>query len=286
MRIAVLGLGKMGHAVAVRLIDGGHQVTVWNRSPGKADDLVKKGAEEAKSPVDAVSGVEVVVTSLADDAAVLAVVTGEEGIGGALEEEATLVEMSTVSPETALELSGALGGRSLASPILGAPQAVEEGQAFYLVSGPKERYEPLSSLYESVSPNVRYLGDDVERALQLKLLANYLLLSGIAVLGELVTTAEALGIEQDVVREFLEASPLVAPALHNRLDALITGDHNGWFTTALGTKDARLAEEMAMREGLALPIAELVKRRYEEAASAGYADDDLTAVVELVRKKG
>jgi 3-hydroxyisobutyrate dehydrogenase-like beta-hydroxyacid dehydrogenase len=283
VQIAVLGMGKMGRAVAGRLIAGGHDVAIWNRSPDKAKDLVAQGAKEAGSATEAARGAEVVITSLADDAAVLAVVNGDSGVAVALGVEATFVDMSTVSPETAVTISDLLGGRSLASPILGAPSAVESGQAVYLASGSKERFEQLSPVFSSLSEHVRYLSEDVRRAPQLKLLANYLLLSGIAVLAEMIATAQAVGLAEDVMREFLDASPLVAPALRNRLDALVAADHAGWFSTTLGAKDVGLAEDLAMREGLRLPIAEVVKQRYEEAAASGYADADVTAVIELMR---
>lgn len=285
MKIAVLGMGNMGHAIAGRLLAGGHEVTVWNRSPHKADDLLERGAIEAPSAAEAAGSAEVVVTSLPDDAVVLSVVTGDGGVAEALGESTIFVDMSTVSPDTASELEEALGGRSLASPILGAPQAVDSGQAIYLVSGPSKHFETLGPMYESLSENVRYLGADPGAALQLKLLANYLLLSGIVILAETVATAQAIGFDEKMLRGFLDESPLVAPALRNRLDALFSGKHEGWFATTLGAKDVRLAEELASRQGIRLPVAELVKRRYEEAASAGYSDEDLTAVIELVRSQ-
>ncbi len=283
MRIAVLGMGRMGHAVAARLLEGGHDVTVWNRTPGRADDLCAVGAEEASSIADAVSGRQLVITSLADDAAALAVVVGDGGVAGALDTNATCADMSTVSPEAAAQLADATGGRSLASPILGGPADVEDGTATYLVSGPRARFEQAGAAYDTLGDSVRYLGEELPLALQLKLVANYLLLSGVVVLGEAIATAQAVGVREEVLRGFLEGSPLVAPALRNRLDALIEGKHDGWFTTPLGAKDVGLVEGLARREGVRLPVADLVKRRYEEAAAAGHADEDLTAVIELVR---
>ena len=285
MRIAVIGMGKMGQAVAGRLLDGGHDVTIWNRSPGRAGDLVERGATEAASAAEAATAVEVVLVCLADDAAVLSVVTGEGEIASALGESAVLVDMSTVSPETAAKLAEATGGRSLAGPILGAPSAVEAGKAVYLAAGPRDHFDRLAPAYGALSEDVRYLGEERERALQLKLLANYLLLAGLVVLSEAVATAQAVGFPEDSLRQFLDSSPLVAPGLRNRLDALFSGKHASWFTTPLGAKDVGLAEQMATREALRLPVAELVKRRYEEAAAAGFADEDLTAVIELVRSK-
>jgi len=286
MRLAVLGMGRMGHAVAERLHHGGHDVIVWNRTPHKADDLLAKGVREAATPRAAAEEAEATFTSLADDAAVHSVVTGEDGVAAGLG-DGVFVDLSTVSPQTTADLAQAVAGRMLASPILGAPAAVESGQAAYLIGGPRELYDRLQPGYEALADEGRrrYLGEDAAMATALKLISNYLLMSGIATLAEAVATAQAVGFPDDLVRDYFGQVPLVAPALHNRLDRIISGDHHGWFSTTLGGKDLRLAEDLARSHGVQLPLADAVKRRYEEAAAEGWADADITAVVELVQKK-
>ena len=292
MRIAVLGMGKMGHAVAGRLLEGGHEVTVWNRSPGKADDLAGEGAtDRSGQPASgAVDGAEVVITSLSDDAAVRAVVI-DGGVAGALARTAgggtatILVDMSTVSPMTSRQLARAVGEQGfVASPILAAPAGVAGGEALYLIAGPAGPRRALTPVFANLSGRRVELGEDPGTALVVKLLSNALLLSGIVVLGEVVATARAAGLDDDFLRQFLGSSPLVAPALRNRLDHMISGRHAGWFTTALGAKDARLAEDVALDHGLHPPLIAAVKQRYQEAAAEGWADVDLTAVIELMRR--
>ncbi len=289
MRIAVLGMGRMGHEVAGRLVAGGHDVTVWNRSPHKADDLAGRGAtDRSGSPAgEAVRGVEVVVTLLSDDAAVRAVVI-EGGVAEAITVgggPTTLVDMSTVSPRTSQALAESVGPeRFVASPVLGAPSAVRSGRAVYLVAGPPERLAALGPMFVTLSARHLELGDDPGRALVVKLLANSLLLSGVVVLGEVVATAQAAGLDDGFLRELLGSSPILAPALRDRLDNMLSGQHDAWFTTALGAKDVRLAEELAAAYGLRLPVFDAVKRRYEEAVAEGWGGDDLTAVVELNRR--
>jgi len=292
MRIAVLGMGRMGRAVAGRLLAGGHEVTVWNRSPGKADDLAGQGAaDRSGQPASgAVGGAEVVITSLSDDAAVRAVVL-DAGVAGALARTAgggraaILVDMSTVLPTTSRQLARAVGEQGfVASPILAAPAGVENGEALYLIAGPAEPRRALTPVFATLSGRRVELGEDPGTALVVKLLSNALLLSGIAVLSEVVATARAAGLDDDFLRQFLGSSPLVAPALRNRLDNMISGRHAGWFTTALGAKDARLAEDVALGHGLRPPLIAAVRQRYQEAAAEGWADEDLTAVIELMRR--
>jgi 3-hydroxyisobutyrate dehydrogenase-like beta-hydroxyacid dehydrogenase len=286
MRLAVIGMGRMGHALAERLLGGDQEVTVWNRTPLKAGDLVAKGAREGATPASAAEDTEATFTSLADDAAVRTVVTGQDGVAAGLG-DGVLIDTSTVSSETTADLAEAVGGRLLASPILGSPAAVVSGEAGYLIGGPRELYERLAPAYDVLAEAGRrmYVGEDARVATTLKLLSNYLLMSGIAALAETVATAQAVGLRDELIREYLWGLPLVAPALRNRLDDIVSGDHDGWFSTTLGAKDVRLAEELALSHGLLLPLADVVKRRFEEAAAEGWADADIGAVVELLRQQ-
>ena len=106
-----------------------------------------------------------------------------------------------------------------------------------------------------------------------------------ATLARAVATAQAAGLDDTLVRDYFSRLPLVAPGLRNRLNDIISGEHRGWFSTTLGAKDMRLAEELARFHGLQLPLADAVKRQYEEAIADGWADADIAAVVELLRRR-
>ena len=164
--------------------------------------------------------------------------------------------------------------------------AVRGGEASYLIGGRRADYDRVAPVYETLADEShrRYVGEDPTVASTLKLLSNYLLLSGIASLAEGVATAQAAGLDDTLIRDYFSRLPLVAPGLRNRLDDIISGDHKGWFPTMLGAKDVRLAEGLARSHGLRLPLADAVKRRYEEAMAAGWTDADIAAVVELVRR--
>ncbi len=170
MRLAVLGMGRMGHAVAERLLGGEHEVVVWNRTPGRCDDLLARGAREAATPSAAAGEAEATFTSLADDAAVRAVVTGRDGVAAGLG-DGVLIDMSTVSPATTADLAEAVGGCLLASPILGSPKAVLSGDAGYLIGGPRELYDRLVPAYDVLVEGGRrvYVGEDAGVATTLKL---------------------------------------------------------------------------------------------------------------------
>ncbi|MDP9840853.1 NAD(P)-dependent oxidoreductase [Streptosporangium lutulentum] len=286
MRVSVLGMGSMGRALALRLLERGHVVTIWNRTPGKAAEVVDAGAVEASSPIEAARGTEAVLMSLADDRAVRDVMTRLADLGS--DPGGPIVaDMSTVSPDTSRALVDLVpGGRFVAAPILGGPQAVVEGQAMGLLGGERDLVDRLKPIWPDLfATRWYYCGGDPGNALTYKLLNNYLMMSGIAVIAEVVATGQAAGLDEAMLREFLFQWPTVAPALHNRLDGILGDDHRGWFTTSLGAKDVRLTVEVAESRGIDLPIARLVERRYEEAAERGWSDSDITAVVELLRDR-
>jgi 3-hydroxyisobutyrate dehydrogenase-like beta-hydroxyacid dehydrogenase len=274
----------MGHALAERLLESGHDLTVWNRTPRKADDLVARGVLEARTPARAAAGAEATFTSLADDSAVLAVVTGPDGVAAGLG-GGVLSDASTVSPQTTAQLRAAVAGRMLASPILGSPAAVVAGDASYLIGGPSEHYDRLRPAYEALAEEERrrYLGDDATVPTTLKLLANYLLMSGIATLAEVVVAAQTVGLPDELIRDFFGRLPLVAPGLRNRLDPIVCGKHEGWFSMKLGAKDVRLADALARSHGTQLPLAGAVRRLYERATADGWGEADIAAVREAIR---
>ena len=284
MRVAVLGMGSMGRALAGRLVGQGHSVTVWNRTPGRAADVVALGAGEAASPATAAGGAEAVVVSLAADEAVRSVVLGDGGAASALG-AGVLVDASTVAPETSRALSAALGAsRMVAAPVLGGPAAVSDGSATYLLGGPQTTVEALDPLWRSLSGQRRWCGEDPGRATTLKVLSNYLLMAGIAVLGEVVATGQAAGLDDALLVDYLGNVPLVAPGLRNRLDDMVHGDHQGWFSVRLGAKDVGLVEQLGASVDHGLPLAAAVQQRYQAAIAAGLGDADIAAIVELGRR--
>ncbi|MCW2879039.1 MAG: 6-phosphogluconate dehydrogenase NAD-binding protein [Sphaerisporangium sp.] len=283
MHVAVLGMGNMGRAVACRLLTHGYEVRIWNRTPGKAAQVVEAGAVEASSPMEAARGAEAVLMSLADDGAVLDVM-GKLTEMGSHPDAPIVVDTSTVSPETSRRLWNMVPGqRFLAAPIIGAPQTLVANMASSLVGGDRRLLDRLEPIWSRIFSIHWYCGEDPGSATTFKLLNNYLLMSGVAALAEVVATAEAAGLDTKLLREVLHQWPTIPPGILNRVDDIIAGDHKGWFSTRLGAKDVRLLNEVAESKGLSLPIARLVGRRYEEASERSWSEADIAAVVELLR---
>jgi 3-hydroxyisobutyrate dehydrogenase-like beta-hydroxyacid dehydrogenase len=280
MDVAVLGMGRMGRALAGRLLEGGHRVTVWNRSKGKAGEVVSAGAREAPSVAEAVEGVDVVLTILANDDAVRAVALGE--LRSSIGAKSIYVDCSTVSPELSGELAETFPARFLAMPVLGSPAVMRAGQAVLLAGGNAGVMEGLRPLLSSLSETVRRY-ETAPLAITAKLATNLLLLSEVVALAESFAVGRSGGLSDDQLRELLGTSSVLAPGLKNRFEDVLTGSQEGWWTTVLGAKDAGLALEIAREADVELPAARVVQQRYAKAAASGLDDADIAAVTELYR---
>lgn len=282
MQIAVLGLGRMGQAVAQRLIEGGHDLTVWNRSPGKASDLVKAGAAEADRPDAAVGAADVVMVSLANDDAVRELILGTSPVREVIGSRPYL-ETSTISPSLSTEL-GRSFDRFVALPILGAPQAVQEGRAIYLAGGDAAVVGQLDPVWASLGGTLkRYPSPELASAG--KLAVNLLLLSGIVTLAEAITVGRAGGLDDEQLMDLLSDSPMLAPGLKNRFKGVVEGTGPIWWTTTLAAKDARLALELAGSADHKLPVATAVHDLYQAAADASLDEEDMVAVARLYQER-
>ena len=287
MRIAVCGLGSMGVAFARRALDTGHDVTVWNRSAGKADDLVAAGAAVADTPAEAASGVEVALVVVTDDDAARGVCLGEgAGVGPdeavvAGLDTGVLANVSTVSPGAARRIAEqGPGGRVLDTPILGAPGAIREGKGRFLVGGPPDALERARPLFDDLAADTVHCGPAGSGA-TLKLACNLLLVSGVTALAEAIEVARGQGIDDGRIVAALDGSLVMSPAQRLRLDAVLDPAHPGWFGPRLARKDVRLAAALADEAGIDARIAAATIAALDRVADGDW--DDFAAVIEGTR---
>ncbi len=282
MRITVLGMGNMGRAFAARAIETGHQTTVWNRTPGRVADLTASGAVEADTATAAAADADVVLVVLADDAAVLDVCLGDDGVLAALEPAAVLANVSTVSPETARRLAH-VGpeGRVLDAPVMGSPAMIVGGLGRFLIGGPATAISAIEPLWDDLGSGHTRCGPAGSGA-TMKILANSLLITGVASVAEAVATARRQGISDEFLRTLLTDSPVLSLASNLRLDSLLNPTHPGWFSPALARKDLRLAIDLADEAGVGVRIGPATDALLTTVIDSGREWPDFAAVIEAL----
>jgi 3-hydroxyisobutyrate dehydrogenase-like beta-hydroxyacid dehydrogenase len=274
--IGVVGLGAMGSRIARRLADEGHALIVWNRDPAKAEPLLAAGAQWAASPAQAARA-EAVITMVADPSALAAVTEGPDGVAAALREGTTLIQMSTVGPESVERLAGLLPENSLLdAPVLGSVSEVEAGSLSVFVGGPDdlvERWLPLLSRLGTVL----HVGP-VGAGTAAKLVANTTLIGVIGVLGEALVLGDRLGLSREATFEVLGKTALAGQA-ERRRDAVESGEYPPRFALYLARKDADLILEAAARHGSELRLVKGAQEWLTDAESDGLGDLDYSAVL-------
>ena len=280
--IAVLGLGAMGRAISHRLLGAGHELSVWNRTPGRDAELVAAGARGAGSAADAVRNAEVVITMVTDPPALEAVLFGPDGAAPAIPRGATLIDMSTVGPTEIVSVSERLAPVGvLDAPVLGSVPSVETGKLVILAGGDREVFDRHAELLAILGTPV-YLGASGSGAL-LKLVNNAASTATLVALGELLALTDRAGLGTDDVLKGLEVGPLAS--LIERWRPRLKGeDQSSYFRLALARKDLALAFDEAEREGTELRVAETAAARCDEAIEEGLGDEDFGAIVPFLRR--
>lgn len=280
MKLAFLGLGRMGAAIAGRLAGAGHDVAVWNRSPGKAEAIA--GVTSAATPRAAADGVEVAFTMVADDAALMAVLEGPDGLLAGLGEGAIHVSQSTISVATAervAALHAERGQRFVSAPVFGRPAAAEAGQLWIAAAGPEAALDELAPLFETIGRQTFRIGEAPASANLVKLAGNFTILASAEVFAEAIAFAERGGVPRARMLELLQGT------LFDSVFARIYGPliaEQRWrpagFTAPLGLKDMRLAGEAADAVGATLPILAIVRDHLSQAIAREGEDVDVAAL--------
>jgi 3-hydroxyisobutyrate dehydrogenase/2-hydroxy-3-oxopropionate reductase len=276
--VGVAGLGKMGRRLARRLLDTGHDVVVWNRSPEPAAELAELGAVAAASPAELTRQVEVVLTMVANPAALREVTEGSDGVAASADDETVVIDMSTSGPAAVERLRSVLPAETglLDAPVLGSLSEVESGSLQIFVGGPEPLVKRWSPLLAALGTplHVGPLGSGARA----KLVANSTLVGLLSVLGEALALADGLGLSRDAAWAVLSGTPLAAQAERRR--ELIEGaEVPVRFSLSLARKDAELIAETAVALGLELRVAEGARAWFAEAEEAGRGDQDYAAVL-------
>jgi 3-hydroxyisobutyrate dehydrogenase/2-hydroxy-3-oxopropionate reductase len=276
--VAFIGLGSMGERIAERLVDAGYDVTVWNRTPAKADALVARGARLAATPAAAASGADFAITMVANPDALRDVTEGPDGVAAGAGADTVVIEMSTSGPAAVARLASVLNPATpfVDAPVLGSLPEAESGTLTIFVGGDDDVVERCTPLLEHLGTPMHVGGLGAGAAA--KLVANSTLIAVIAALGEALALADALGLERDVAFQVLGTTALASQA-ERRREAIESGDFPPRFKLELALKDAGLVEEAAEAAGVELRVAAAARTWLADAERAGLGDRDYAAVL-------
>ena len=280
--LGLVGLGNMGTAMAERLLEAGYQLFVNNRTPEKAEALAALGAYVATTPEELVEQVDVVLTSLANDAAF-------ENVAGRVVAAArpgtVLVDMSTVSPDASARVASLAELASvhyLRAPVSGNPSVVRAGNLSFIVSGARETLHEVEAVIRAIGPTIHHVGDG-EQARTVKLAINLMIAVLAQVMSEALVLGETAGVSRATLLDVMGSSAAGAPFVKYKTDALLRNDFSATFTTELMEKDIDLVLDVAREAGVALPLAREMKAHLRAAIDAGYADDDFIVLLQHLR---
>ncbi|MED4752739.1 NAD(P)-dependent oxidoreductase [Brevibacillus choshinensis] len=283
MKIGWIGLGNMGIPMASNLLAAGYELSVWNRSPVKAEPLLALGAKSATTLAQLVDESDILFTMVSDDTAVKAVYDGPGGILAAAGKGKLAVDMSTISPDTSRFLAARcqeVGIRFLDAPVSGSVGPAKEGTLVIMVGGEKSDYEQAKPLLDNLGKVALHLGPN-GAGTSAKLAINLLL--GITVQGvsETLLFARSLGISTDQMLNIISESAVGTPLVRGKAASILADDYPAAFALKHMAKDLRLASEA----GVSTPLAESANASYRHALENGLGDLDLMAIIKDLEGK-
>ena len=287
MKIAFIGLGRMGAGMAHNLLRAGHSLAVFNRSREKAETLAAAGARVANSPADASRDAEVVMTMVADDLALEQVVFGGDGIASALRSGCIHLSHSTISTALARKLTAEHAQRKqgyVSVPVFGRPEAAETKNLVVVAAGPIEYVERCRPLFDAVGRQTFVIGTEPWQANVAKLCGNFMIISVIEALGEAYATLRKAGVAPEAFLEIMNTlfgSQVIAT--YGRIIAQEQFKPAG-FALPLGLKDVRLMLAAAEECAAPMPLASLVHDHLLSALAQGQGDLDWSSMTQVLAR--
>ncbi|MCU1457525.1 MAG: hypothetical protein JWL73_1617 [Actinomycetia bacterium] len=286
-RVAFIGTGTMGHAMATNALRAGIPTTVWNREVEATRDLAKLGADVAETPADAATRAALVVTMVTDADAVISIAR-DQGMLDALAPGAIWAQMSTI---------GVVGTERVISlvdqerpdiilvdaPVSGSKEPAEQGQLTIFASGPDTARAPLTPLFDALGQRTIWVGP-VGTGTRVKIVNNTWLAFGAEAVDASVALGHRLGLEPQAVEDALGGGPLVSPWQAAKLRRIIDGDFSPQFALSLALKDVRLALDAADADRFSA-LASLADE-WERVVQLGWGDQDLTVVTRALEEQG
>ncbi len=283
-KLGFIGLGNMGTPMSINLVKAGHDVTVWNRTKSKADEVLAEGAKWADSPKEVMEACDIIITMVADGPTLQKVALGENGYVQAMKAGDIAIDMSTVAPAESLIVNEAIeaaGCKFMRAPVTGSTILAKSGQIGILASGDKATYDKVLPLFEIMGGNQFYLGG-AEEARVMKLCLNIMIATTNLMTAEAVVLAEKSGLDLAQAYEVISGSVVGSPFVKYKVGPITSGNYAPAFSVKLMMKDVDLALAAAKDVGVAMPTTALTRQYFAGAAGAGLGDMDISVLTKVL----
>ena len=286
MKVAFIGLGTMGAGMALNILKAGNELTVYNRTTGKEEDIINEGASWAKSPQDAAAEAEIIVTCVSDTPDVEEIILGEYGIIHSALRGSIIIDMSTISPTATRHISEELskkGVKMLDAPVSGGPEGAQNGTLAIMVGGDGEDFEKALPILEAMGKTVTHVGPI--GAGQTTKAINQIIIAGTYIsVAEGLTLGMKAGLDMDKVIEAISGGAASSWVLHNRGINVVKNTYPLGFRVRLHHKDLKVALDTARELGVTIPTTALVAQIESGLIAKGYGDDDVSAIGRAIRE--
>ena len=286
LNIGWIGLGKMGHPMAINLIKAGKKVSVFNRTTEKTKAHVNLGGIAISSIKELASSSDVIFTMISDDKAIEEIALSDNGIIANTQERASLIDMSTISPAMSAKVAEAATEKHinyLRAPVNGTVTQAEAGSLVILCSGPKTTYEDCLPLLEILGSKIFYIGED-EQARFLKLCINAMVGISSSMMGEALAFGEAGGLDWNTMIDVISSSAVGSPILNYKKETLKKRDFTPAFTARQMAKDFDLVLDTANLKNIPMPITSTVRQHWSAMIGTGRGELDYFAYVEMLEE--
>lgn len=278
----------MGAGIARRLMDAGYQVVGWNRTKSKAQELLDAGMGWADSPRELAAGVDVLFTMLTNTAAIESTADGPDGVLAGIRPGMVWADISTIAPDASVALAervAVTGAAFLDCPVSGSPATLAAGQMSVMVGGDRAAYDHVEAVLHAIGPKVTYIGPNGQ-AILTKVAINLALVASVTAFAEGVALVEKAGVDRAAVVDAVLKSVIASPVIGYRAPLLVD-DTNVFADVELQQKDLILAQDLARRLGMAVPLTSATSDMLSAARSSRQSDRDfVVSVHEAYRRLG
>jgi 3-hydroxyisobutyrate dehydrogenase len=286
MKVGIIGLGMLGNAVALHLLDSGFEVTVYNRTQEKTTQAKEKGAKVATSPKEIAENSELIITIVKDANAVKEISFEKDGIIEGSHEKLIVADMSTIDPSESKNISKKFQEHNIHKldiPVMGGPNVAITGDLVMMVSGNKESFDHCKNVFEKIANKVFFLGESGV-AHSIKLAMNLQITMLALSLSEGITLVKKANVDPKIFLEILNSTYFKTGMSEKKAFKMINGKYDTTFTLANLKKDISTITSAAESLGIELPMIKKAEEVYENAVKEGFGEMDYTGIMEYIKK--